>query len=155
MCLFPGPLIFTPSQRVGNRVRTGSQGSVLPVIFFLPLSSFSLHTAHGIMPSDPMELLPFLFLAGSFLFMFLPSYLLQGGSGSLLLFLMSCQLESHIAHRKLRGRDYSSPGWPGGGLQICNHGALVVQLHCDHWGMSGLDMSACVSFPLLRPPYGW
>ena len=155
MCPFPGPLIFTPSQRVGDRVRTGSQGSALPVILFLSLSSLSLHTVHGIALSDPTELLPFPFPVGSFFFIFLPLYSLQGGLGSLFLFLMSCQLDSHITHGKLGGRDYSSLGWPGGGLQICNHGALVVQLHCDHWGMSGLDTGACLSFPLLQPPYGW
>ena len=149
MCLFPGPLIFTPSQRVGDRVRTGSRGSVLPVILFLPSSSFCLYTAHGVTPLDPMELLPFPFLVGGLLFTFLPPYSIQGGSGSLLLFLMSCYLELHIACGKLGGRDYSSLGWPGGGLRICNRGALVVQLHCDRWGKTGLNTSACLSSPLL------
>ena len=149
MCPFPGPLIFAPSQGVGDRVRTGSQGSVLPVILFLLPSPFPLHTAHGIMLPDPMELLPFLFLVGGLLFSFLPLYLIQGGSGILLLFLPSCHLESHITWCKLGGRDYGSLGWLGGGLRVGNHRALVVQLHHDCWGKAELDTSACLSFPLL------
>ena len=155
MCPFPGPLIFAPSQGVSDRIRTGSQGSVLPVILFLSPSPFPLHTAHGVMPPDPMELLPFPFLAGSLFFSFLPSYLLQGGSGSLLLFFVSCQLESHVTQCILGGRNSGSPGWPGGSLRVGNHRALAVQLHHDHWGKTGLDTSACLSSPLLWPPYEW
>ena len=86
-----------------------------PVILFLSLSPLpSPYCAwHHALP-DPTELLPFPFLVGSLLFSFLPLYSLQGGSGSLLLFFVSCQLESHITQCKLGGRDYSSPGWPGG-----------------------------------------
>ena len=155
MCPFPGPLIFAPSQGVGDRVRTGSRGSALPVILFLSPSSFPLQTVHGIMLPDPAELLPLPFLVGSLFFSFLPPYLLQGGSGSLLLFFASCHLESHVALGQLRGRDYGSSGWPGGGLQVGNHRALAVQLHHDHWGKTGLSTSACLSSTLLWPPYGW
>ena len=68
------------------------------------------------MPSDPTELLPFPFLVGSLFFLFLPLYSLQSGSGSLLLFFASCQLESHVTHCELGGRDYGPLGWPGGSL---------------------------------------
>ena len=155
MCPFPGPLIFAPSQGVGDRVRTGSRGSVLPVILSLLLSPFPLQTSHGITPSDPVELLPLPFLVGGFFFSFLPTYLLQGGSGSLLFFFASCHLELHVTLGQLRGRDYGSLGWPGGGLRVGNCRALVVQLHRDRWGMTGLSTSACLPSTLLWPPYGW
>ena len=87
------------------------------VILVLSLSPFPFQTSHGVMPPDPAELLSLLFLAGDFLFPLLPTYLLQGGSGSLFLFLPSCHLEPHVALGQLGGRDYS-PGWPGGGLQV-------------------------------------
>ena len=149
MSPFPGPLIFAPSQRVSNGVRTGSGGSALPLILFLSWSPFPLHAAHGIMPLDPTELLAFLFLAGSLFFSFLPLYSLQSGSGSLLFFFASCQLETHVTRCHLRWRDYGPLRWPGGSLQVGNRRALVVQVHRDCWGKSGLDTSACPSFPLF------
>ena len=155
MCPFPGPLIFAPSQGVSDRVRTGSQGSALPVILSCHRAPSPLHTVHGIMLPDPAELLPFLFLVSGLFFSFLPPYSLQGGLGSLLLFFVSCHFESHVTQCQLRGRDYSSPGWPGGSLRVGNHRALVVQLHHDHWGKIGLGMSACLSSTLLWPPYRW
>ena len=41
------------------------------------------------------------------------------------------------------------PRWPGGGLRVGDCRALVVQLHRDCWGKTGLSTSACPSFPLL------
>ena len=90
MCPFLGPLIFTPSQRVGDGVRAGSQGLALLVVLFLLPGPFPLHTTHDAMLSGSTELLLFTFLVGSILFSFLPSYLLQSGSGSLLF--LFCEL---------------------------------------------------------------
>ena len=70
---------------------------MLPVVLFLSLGPFPLHTTHDVTPSGSTELLLFMFLVGSILFSFLPLYSLQSGSSSLLFFFTSCQFETHIA----------------------------------------------------------
>ena len=148
MCPFFRPLIFTPSQRVGDGVRAGPRGSALTVVLLLSPGPLSLHTMHGATPSSSTELLLFTFLAGGVFLTFLPAYLFQSGSGSLLFFFTSCQFKMHIPQCGLGGRSFSSPRWPGGSLRVGNCGTLTIQLHHDRWGKSGLGTSACPSFAL-------
>ena len=123
------------------------------VVLFLLLSSFPLQPMPGITLLDPAELLLFPFLLGGLFLSFLSPYLFKGGSGSL--FFVGCHLDLYIALYQFRGRDNGPPGWLGGGLQVGNCRALVVQLHRDGWGKTRLSMGACLSFPLSWPSYGW
>ena len=130
-------------------IRTGSRGSALPVVLFLPLSPVPFHVAHGVLLLDPAELLSSPFLAGSLFFSFLPLDSLQSGLGSLLFFFAGCQIESHVTQCKLGGRDYGPLRWPGGGLQVGTSRALVIQLHRACWRRTRIDTSVSLCLPML------
>ena len=144
----------TPPQRVSDGVWTSPRGSAITVVLLLlPAPSLSIlcmmprrwalwsscsscflrwhppHVPACVFISRVAQAAPFLFHEPPF--------------------------ETHITWHWLGGRSFSSPRWPGCSLRVGKGRTLMIQLHHDCWGKSGLSTSAWLSFTLSGPPYGW
>ena len=96
--VFPGPLVFAPPQGISDGIWAGSGGPSLMIILFLLPSPFLRQLTAGFTSLSSVELILLLFLHGSLFVLFLFPDLVESGSGSLLLFLMGCDLKSYITH---------------------------------------------------------
>ena len=99
---------------VSDRIGTSSRGPSLTIILFLPLSPLFHQLTSGLALASSLELmLLFLSLGGLFI-LFLLSDPVKGGLSSLLFSLVSCNLNSHVAHLQvIWGSSHPSRGSGG------------------------------------------
>ena len=119
------------------------------IILFLLPSPLLHQLTSGLMLVSSLKLALLFLSLGSLFIPFLLSDLVEGGLSSLLFSLVSCNLNSHIAHLQvIQGSSHPSGG-SGGCLRVSDWRALTIQIHGDRWGKVSTGMGICVSSTLF------